>query len=156
MTMERYHRCQHCQTVYLCLTSGSRGYHTNHKNTRHCEDCAAAISNALATVPLKFERVWEKTDDVTLGQLQEWEKLNNAEADAKNGIVIRRVSSPLFRMDGPNIKAAQKTEFVKGRDKFARRYFNYRYWEGEEDEVEITEELELNLETGQKKPWRNL
>jgi hypothetical protein len=93
-----------------------------------------------------------------LEQLQGWEKLNNAEQDAKhpNMPQIRRVSSPLFRMDGPNIKTIQKTEFVKGRGEFAHRYFNYRYWEGEEDEVEITEELELNLETGQKKAVEKL
>lgn len=156
MTMERYHRCQHCQDVYLCLTSGGPGYHTNHKNTRYCEGCAKVISDALSAVPTKCERIWEKTDDVTLNQLLDWEVLNNAEADAKNGFVIRRVSSPLFRMNGPNITATQRTAYVKGRDKLSRRYFHYRYWEGEEDKVEITEELELNKETGQKEPWRNL
>ena len=155
MTMERYHRCQHCQIVYLCLTSGSHGYHTDHRDARYCEECAEVISKALATVPVKFKRIWSATKDVTLEQLQTWEKLNNAEQDAKNPNMprIRRVSSPLFRMDGPHIKAVQKTEFVRGRDKFSQRYFNYRYWEGEEDEVEITEELELNVETGQTLPW---
>lgn len=156
MTMERYHRCQHCQIVYLCLTSGSHGYHTDHRDARYCEECAEVIRKALATVPVKFKRIWSATKDVTLEQLQTWEKLNNAEQDAKNPNMprIRRVSSPLFRMDGPHIKAVQKTEFVRGRDKFSQRYFNYRYWKGEEDKVEIAEELELNVETGQTLPWR--
>jgi len=158
MTMERYHRCQHCRTVYLCLTSGERGYHTNHKNTRYCEECDLAIRNALATVPVKFEHIWRKTNEVTLKQLLEWEKLNNAEQAAKYPDMpsIRRVSSPLFRMEGSNITERQITEFVRGRDEFVGRHFNYRYWKGEEDEAEITEELELEVETGQTKPWRNL
>lgn len=156
MTMERYHRCQHCQSEYLCLTSGERGYHTNHKNTRYCEGCAAVIRVALSAVPVKFERIWEITNDVTLGQLLEWERLNSEEQVIRDGFGIKRVSSPLFRMNGPNITATQKTGYVKGRNEFARRYFHYRYWENEENKAEITEELELNIETGQKEPWRDL
>ena len=152
MTMERYKRCQHCQDVYLCLMSGGPGYHTNHNNPRHCKECAEVIHNALSAVPRKFRRFWEETTDVTLDQLLEWEKLNNAEADAKNGMRIRRVSVGLIRLETGK---SDERAYVKGRDKFADRYFHYEYWEGEEDEVRIIEELELNVETNETKPWRN-
>jgi len=152
MTMERYHRCKHCQSVYLCLISG-HGFSTNHTNTRHCESCAEVVSNALSAVPAKFERIWDETEAVTLEQLQAWEKLNNAEADAKNGFRIRRVSVGLIRLETGE---SDVRAYVRGRDKFAQRHFHYNYWKGEEDEVKITEELEHNIETGQKEPWRKL
>lgn len=156
MTMERYRRCQHCQTVYLCLTSGSYGYHTDHRNPRYCEECETTINEALSKVRVKFKRVWKPVHDVTLEQLLEWEKTTNEEQAAQKGIVGRRVSAPLFRMDGLKVVDTQKAAYVRGRDKFKHRYFHYRYWKGEEDEAEITEEVEFNVETGQTRPWENL
>lgn len=153
--MERYYRCKHCQDVYLCLVSGQYGYSTSHKDTQYCEECALVIRKALSTIPVKFERVWEKTGDVTLKQLLEWEKLNNAELDRQNTFPIRRISLPLLRIDGQNVSEIQKTAYVRGRDEFKGRHFNYRYWDGEEDNAEITEELELNVKTGKTTTWVN-
>jgi hypothetical protein len=104
-------------------------------------------------VPRKFKRSWEETTDVALDQLLEWEKLNNAEADAKNGgLQIRRVSVGLIRL---KTGESDSRAYVRGRDKFVGRYFHYEYWKGEEDKVRIIEELELNVETNETQPWRN-
>jgi len=160
MTMERYKRCWHCRSEYLCLTSGERGYHTSHSNDRYCEDCDAAIKAALAEVPRKFECDWVDTTDVTLEQCLAWKRDGDearAKARAEGKIVGERITAPLFDLTG---ERRERQGIVYGRDKFKGRTFEFRYWVTPDDDtptdVTFREEVERNLETGATLPWRRL
>lgn len=158
MTMERYTRCSHCRTVYLRLVSGSHGYHTSHRDDRYCPECLAVVREALQHVPPKFECAWVETTDVRLEQVLTWEGEAEAEAEelrAQGKIVGRRVTSPLFDLTG---QRQERSGIVHGRDGFKGRTFEFRYWVTQDDDtptdIQIREEVEVNLETGQTRPWR--
>lgn len=159
MTMEHYKRCWHCQRGYLCLVSGSHGYHTNHTDSRYCPECLGAINEALQHVPRKFEHDWVETTDVTLEQVLAWKKDADEareRARAEGKLIVVRITTPLFDLSG---KRQERSGIVKGKEGFEGRTFEYRYWTSSEVDVEdvaIREEVERNLETGGLRPWRQL
>jgi hypothetical protein len=156
--MERYRRCWHCQSKYLCLISGERGYHTNHDNDRYCEVCDAVIRAALAEIPRKFEKDWVPTEAVTLEQVLAWKRLDDearSKARAEGKFVGERITSPLFDLTG---KRRERNGIVYGKDGFKGRTFEFRYWVTPDDDtptdVTLREEVERNLVTGELLPWR--
>lgn len=148
---ESYKRCTHCRDVYLIVLSG-HSPRTEHTDGRFCPDCLKVVQEALSKVPRKFEQVWEPTTDVRVEQLLAMQSAGENAVRATGGIVARRVSAPLFNLETGEVS---KQGYVQGQDNFAGRHFHYRYWEGKEDEAEVTEEFERNLATGELRPWRN-
>jgi len=151
MTMERYCRCSNCKDVYLYLSSGVCGYYTNHKDSKYCEECHDVIINALKKIPPKYKCIWVKTNDVVLEDLEKWV------TDEKVNKLFRRLSFPLFRF-GPKGHQANIREIVNGVGEFSERVFKYSYWENKnkKEEIEITEEVWLNIKTGETTPVRKL
>lgn len=139
---EAYKRCTHCQDIYICLLSGHQS--NAHTDSKYCPVCHETITKALSTVPRKYKRVWAKTDVVNLEMLLKWEEQD------KN--YIKRVSFPLFNLETGQ---ANNHGIVKGQGYLQGRLFKYAYWPGKEQEVEIEEEMEQNLLTGELLPWKN-
>lgn len=147
MTSHRHHRCDHCRVVYSFQASGHGcGRATN--DPHYCPDCKKVVIEALKVVPPKVERVWVAVEDVDLSTVLEWEREHRRRCEEEGKIFVRRISAPLFDLEG---NRTQRTGIVY----HGGRIFQYRYWEGEEGDVEITEEMARDIETGRTEPWRS-
>ncbi|HUU88085.1 MAG TPA: hypothetical protein VMX17_10075, partial [Candidatus Glassbacteria bacterium] len=77
------------------------------------------------------------------------------EQAAKNDL-IHRVGFPLYNIgkdtDGRPISITSQIVNIV-RDPITGKHYEYRYWPGKEDEVEISLECERNLQDGTVKPW---
>lgn len=156
MSTQRYKRCTHCRTVYSYYASG-QGCEGRLNHDRHCPDCRKVVLDALATVPAKFANTLLPTTAVTLDQLLAWERERDARRKKDGGLFARRIRFPLFAMDGSN--RTNRTGFVGGEGALKGRMFSYSYWVDPEIEgyleVQVDEEMQRNLETGETVPWRN-
>lgn len=153
MTSHRYHRCDHCQVSYTYQASGGGMPAYNHD--RYCPDCYRVVLEALRAIPAKVKRVNIPVsevfgDEVTLDILLAWEREAAEKARERGGLHVRRISAPLFDLEGGR---TQRTGWVRGRDGFSGWYFQYGYWEGEEDKAEVVVEMERNCETGELRRW---
>jgi len=143
MTSHRITRCAHCQAKYTFQASGA-GCGDPGNDSRFCSDCWAAVQAALAAVPVRFERVWLPTTEVTLEELLEQERRL---AEQQQGqLVARRVSFPLFNLQTGE---SDRSGFVR----LDGKHYQYRFWPGREEEYSIQVEMERNRHTGFLQPW---
>lgn len=160
MTSHRKCRCRHCRVLYYCQMSGP-GF-SDFNDSQYCEDCQRVVFAALAGVPRKFEQDWTPTDEVTFKQLKAWEaeaEKEDEQARREGKIVGRRVGVPLFKIsEGPDGRSvvgdAQVVHYVKGRGSFVDRFYEYRHWPDNLDEVEIRLQVERDLSDGSTRPWK--
>jgi hypothetical protein len=152
MTTHREHRCGHCGVRYWYQASG-HGCGNNYNDSRFCTDCMQVVSKALSSVPSKVDHVWVPTKEVDLLTLKAWEAERLKRQREGGGLVFQRVSFPLFNTE---TWEKQETGIVYGLNGREGRTYQYHYWKGHEDEVEITIEMERDLATGLEVPWKNL
>jgi len=151
MTTHVQSRCTHCGVKYAYQGSG-HGCLNILNDAKHCPICKQAIVDALARVPVLWEQAWVPTSEVNLATLLEWERLNLEEATQRNGgLVIRRLSVPLFNLDTGE---STRQGFVKERSTGQPREFHYQYWPGREVEARITMKVDREIATGRTIPWR--
>lgn len=129
------------------------GCDENYNDSRFCPDCKQVVSKALSAIPLKVDHVWVPTKEVDLPTLRTWEAERLKRQRESGGLIFHRVSFPLFNVETGE---RQETGIVYGQDDHKGRTYQYRYWKGREDEVEIAIEMERDLATGREVPWKHL
>ena len=152
MTTHRLKRCQHCLVTYSYQSSGYGCFEPTNDD-RHCPECRAVILEVLKDVPRRFEKVWKATDEVTFEQLKEWERAWDLEAEERGALQMRRILPGLFDMENPSNKHVLRC--VSGRGFFQGKTYTYEYWTTKPDDVKIRVEAEVDLETGDTRPWKN-
>ena len=154
VTTHRLRRCAHCRITYSYQSSGEGCQHPLNDG-RYCPECMEVVLDALKGVPVRVECVWHPTDEIDLDTLLEWD----ADLDKhvrENPLGCRRVSAPLFRMDGGDVTEKMRTALVPGRGEHKGKTFKFMFWPSKPEEAEVTVEMEHDLETGEMRPWRNL
>lgn len=149
MTTRRTHRCQHCQNLYEYVESGDI---PKFNDDRWCPSCTEVVRTALAAVPRKYELIWVATDLVDLATLLQWEQEWEREQIARDGVRIKRLSTPLI---DTTTWQSDRSGFVRGKsDKTRWLEFRYRFWPGRESEAVIELNSEREIATGKVSPCR--
>lgn len=153
--MHYYKRCDHCKTVYSYQASGYGCHHENNSDM-YCIDCMQVINDALKLVKPKFKDAWIETTEVTVDQLKKWEadKIEEHNKNNTTGIkfpLMKRVFAGTYNMETGD---KDVIEHVDGRDDFKGREFIYSYNTKDPSVINITTRVELNIETGATKPWK--
>lgn len=150
MTSHRRKRCLGCGIKYSYQASGHGA--PKYNDATYCQSCREIVVTALKTIPTKFKKDLVVTTEVTLEQLKEWELHHREEYDRSNNIMpyARRIGTGMY---DSRTNQVMKDAYVTGIGYYHHRVFNYQYWPGKEDEVEIREEVEVNIETGATRPW---
>lgn len=154
MTTHRTTRCQHCQTLYTFQGSG-QGCDAALNSGTHCPRCQRAINEALQSIRARRERVWVETKEVDLKHLlreeqrEDEEQAKRASSSERLSIPFKRVSAPMFKMEGGRAVGSDRSGYVK----LNRRNYEYRFWPGQEDKAVIRVEMEEDLATGERWPW---
>lgn len=150
MTTRRIHRCQHCRAEYTYTASTYGEEFPSFNDSRWCADCCRVVREALKNVPRKFERVDAPADGVSLSQVLAWEAEHEARIASGAVLPIRRVSMPLFQMNGRSVGGSDRSGYVRSPDGVQ---YHYRFWPGQESEAVITREMEREIATGTLRPW---
>jgi len=140
--IERYHRCNHCLSVYLYFVTGNPPW--NPYNDRdYCPNCKKAIVETLNKIPQKYERTYIETNEVTIDQLIEEENRD------KGGLSFVRISAPLFDLQDPSNRNIARIVLLNGKE------YSYSYWtKTGKDKVIIKVLKEKNLTTGEITDWK--
>lgn len=145
-------RCVHCKITYPYTISG--GNPGRFENSTYCPDCSEVVYKALSKVPPKFQKTWAPTTAVTLSQLQDWGQENEKERVDSGG--CRRVGFPLYQREEVTGNLIQQVvQIVPGRGEFNGRLFQYSFWPRKEEEAVVFEQVEENLMTNERVPWRD-
>lgn len=136
-------RCAHCRTQYHYQASGLGAGPNNHPE--YCEQCWGVIKDALITVRVRFKFAFVPQSEVTIDQVERWEKEWQSE---HRGLlpIARRVFPSLYDMDAGEHSCYG---IVKGREEYADRIFNYSYWPSRRSEAKIGIGVEVDMITGE-------
>ena len=135
-------RCCHCKSTYTYQASGD-GCHKPTNDDTYCPDCKSIILEALMNVPMKFDRVWEETDEVTYDYLLEKRRIEEEKRSEGNLLPLgRRVYASLFNT---------KTGEAETNDAFDvdNRQYVAQYWPSKREDMKIRVLKEKNLLTGE-------
>jgi len=106
---------------------------------------------------VKFSRESTPSQAVTLDQLLEWEKARRDAVVARGGIPYHRILVTLYDMSEEG--KTNHRGVGKGQGETSGRTFTYSYWrhpDGTLSDIQIHEYIEVNHETGETLPWRDL
>lgn len=141
-------RCLNCGAIYLYTVSGGRPGLV--QSPEYCPECYEAVCEALKAIPPKWKRVWVPIEGITLETLQRWEEESGKASKGTIFPNLRRIGVGLVDMEAG---VFQVVRIVAGREGFERRTFQYSYWPGKEDEVEIQEQVAQHVNTGEIAAW---
>ncbi len=137
-------RCHHCQVTYTCQISGANIPQNN--STTYCPECQQATIDALAKIPVKRQKVFVDTDEITPEQFNEW--YNSSEEQQKDcQFVYDNDGNPvkmLWRVWPESVVLNQEirkngfpylmfvdsthTRIINGNGDFDGREYQYIYW----------------------------
>lgn len=143
-------RCVHCQTVYTYQESGWCVIGVLN-DPKHCRDCKSAILDALDKVPVKYERVWVETDELTFDELQSIREicLERERRQYPNRVIGERMVAPLYNLKDPENRHVSHIVRCDDVD------YLIEMWSKDPDSKSVKKECERNIETGEIRPWRN-
>ena len=139
-------RCTHCRATYHFQASGVGAGRNNHKE--YCPTCWSAIKHALRGVPVRFKFEFIPQTEVTLEQLERWEKEWKEEHTGLLPLAHRVFASVYDTISQEHSRYG----IVKGRGEYAKKVFNYQYWPSRRNEAVIGIGVETDIATGQQKP----
>lgn len=131
MTSFDSHRCQHCHRLYMYQTSGWPEWPVENPDLndgQHCPTCYQAILEALAKVPVLFEKGWAETSEATIEQLERWRDEGVAEIKARGGIPAYRVAMPLFDLSDGHKLGVEHNGIVRGQGQLAGKSYRFSWW----------------------------
>jgi hypothetical protein len=155
MTTHAYQRCAYCNTPYSYQTSGY-GCQQQENSDRWCRNCAAiahkALEDAFKNVPRKFKRVMVEITDgsVTVEELEQHRAFLRAKAKEEGRLPVERVAMSLYSTKDPDNHNI--TFWVH----YNHTNYYVSYWTKEPHREKIEAEMELNVETGELRPWQDV
>ncbi len=136
--------CKHCLTDYTTQFSGSwNAIDTpkEYQDHEYCPECKRAIVETLLKIPKKYK--WENlpTDEFTLEELLNIEKLEYEKTSELKGLL------PLARRVFANLYDSELNEYSKsGQVKHNGKVFYYFYWPSKPQEAKITVKTKVKID----------
>lgn len=137
-------RCRYCGIQYHYQASGFGAGEFNH--AEYCPECWEAATKAMRRIPVKREKVWVKTTEITLAELKEIEKVRDSVPWA-----VHRVMPGMGR-EKPD--GSLELETVRHVAHDGKEYI-YSYWGDDDSKAEISVLKEKDTVTGKILGWWN-
>ncbi len=137
-------RCQHCGIQYHYQASGFGAGEFNH--AEYCPKCWEAALTAMRKMPVKREKVWVKTNEITLAELKAIEKIRDSVPWACHRVF------PSWARERPD--GSLESETVRHVEHDGKEYI-YSYWGDDDSKAEISVLKEKDTVTGKILGWWN-
>jgi hypothetical protein len=149
--------CSHCGITYSYYMSGS--HIPNHNSDIYCPGCekvrAGAVAKALGEIPVLFKYKYIPTDDYSLEDLLEIEKVKREhdEFEWQKKRDAGEVLFPIARRVYSTLTDSKTGETSRsGGVKYNGESYSYFYWPSKKEEAEIKVYKKINMTTGEPVP----